>query len=132
MRKDCSLADKETVEKNDLLELPLICSSQAISPNYSENSFADWFQGDFKKLNIVSTYNLVYNAAIMVDEGIGYALTLDKLADTSQSSNLCFRPLKPSLESGLNVIWKKYQIFSPAAQFFLERLQENFGKLNEE
>lgn len=132
MRKDCSLADKESVEKNDLLELPLICSSQAISPNYSENSFADWFQGDFKKLNIVSTYNLVYNASIMVDEGIGYALTLDKLADTSQSSNLCFRPLKPSLESGLNVIWKKYQIFSPAAQFFLERLQENFGKLNEE
>lgn len=127
MRKDCKLAEKETVEKDDLLELPLICSRQVITPNYSENSFADWFQTDFKKLNIVATYNLVYNAAIMVDEGIGYAITLDKLADTSNSSNLCFRSLKPRLESGLNVIWKKYQVFSPAAQIFLDRLRGKFG-----
>lgn len=127
MRKDCKLAEKETVEKDDLLNLPLICSRQVVLPNYSQNSFADWFQADFKKLNIVATYNLVYNAAIMVDEGIGYAVTLDKLADTSNSSNLCFRPLKPRLESGLNVIWKKYQVFSPAAQIFLDRLRESFG-----
>lgn len=65
-----------------------------------------------KKSNVVTTYNLAYNAAIMVDEGIGYAITLDKLVNTSNDSNLCFRPLEPRLESGLNIVWKKHQVFS--------------------
>ena len=46
---------------------------------------------DFEKLNIVTTFNLVYNAALMVDAGIGYAITLDHLTDTSEDSRLCFR-----------------------------------------
>ena len=68
-----------------------------------------------------------YNAAIMVEAGIGYALTIDKLANTGEGGNLRFRPLEPKLESGLNVIWKKYQVFSPPAQLFLDRLREEFG-----
>lgn len=126
MRKDCPLAQNEFVEKKDLLELPLICSRQVLSPDKSSNSFSEWFGKDFEKLNIVSTYNLVYNASILVQEGIGCAVTLDKLADTSESSSLCFRPLKPRLEAGLNVIWKKYQVFSPAARLFLDKLKETF------
>lgn len=126
MRKDCPLAKKKFIQKEDLIDLPLICSRQVISENRSSNSFAEWFGKDYDKLNIVTTYNLVYNAAIMVEEGVGCAVTLDKLANTSQSSRLCFRPLNPRLESGLNVIWKKYQVFSPAAQLFLNGLKETF------
>ena len=59
--------------------------------------------------------------------GIGYAITLDNLADTSPDSNLCFRPLEPKLESGLNIIWKKYQVFSPAAELFLNKITERFA-----
>lgn len=69
----------------------------------------------------------VYNAAIMVEAGIGYALTIDKIADTGESSALCFRPLEPRLDSGLNIIWKKYQVFSPAAELFLKKLRQRFG-----
>ena len=65
-------------------------------------------------------------AAVMVKAGVGYALTLDNLADTSADSDLCFRPLYPRLESGLNLIWKKYQIFSPAADLFLKEVQARF------
>ena len=128
MRKDSPLAEKEYIEKDDLLDVPLICSRQAISPHQSGNEFADWFGEDFSKLDIVTTFNLVYNAAIMVDARIGYAITIDKLANTAEYSSLCFRPLKPKLESGLNIIWKKYQIFSPAAGLFLERLKSQFGE----
>ena len=126
MRKDCPLAGKEYIKKEDLLDLPLICSRQAISPHQTGNAFSDWFGEDFENLDIVTTFNLVYNAAIMVDAGIGYAITLDNLADTSGDSNLCFRPLEPQLESGLNIIWKKYQVFSPAAELFLNRITERF------
>lgn len=126
MRRDCPLAEKEFLQKEDLLDLPLICSRQVLSPGKPANSFAQWFGADFEKLNIIATYNLVYNAAIMVKEGIGCAVTLDKLADTTESSGLCFRPLTPRLAAGLNVVWKKYQVFSPAAQLFLDRLRETF------
>ena len=127
MRKDSFLAEKEQIRKEDLLNLPLICSRQAISPHQTGNEFSDWFGEDFDKLDIVTTFNLVYNASIMVDAGIGYAITLDNLADTSEDSNLCFRPLEPKLESGLNIIWKKYQVFSPAAELFLNRIKERFS-----
>ena len=52
------------------------------------------------------------------------AVTLEGLANTSCESALCFRPLQPRLAAGLNVVWKKYQVFSPAAELFLERLRQ--------
>ncbi|WP_077622497.1 LysR family transcriptional regulator [Sediminibacillus massiliensis] len=126
MRKDSPLASKETIQADDLLNEPLIFSRQAMKQTLSKNEFVDWFGEDFDKLNVVATYNLVYNAAIMVEEGIGYAVTLDKLVNTSGDSNLCFRPLEPRLESGLNIVWKKYQVFSTAAEVFLKELQTGF------
>ena len=116
MRRDSPLAEKEVIRKEDLLGVPLICSRQAISGERRGNEFAEWFGEDFDRLDIVTTFNLIYNAAIMVEAGIGYALTIDRIVNTAESSNLCFRPLEPRLDSGLNVIWKKYQVFSSAAE----------------
>lgn len=127
MRKDSSLAEKCSIKKEDLLDLPLICSRQVLSPQRTENGFADWFGEDFNKLNIVAAYNLLYNAAVMVEAGVGYAVTLDRLANTSANSSLCFRPLTPTLESGLSIVWKKYQVFSPAAELFLKKLKEKLA-----
>ena len=71
MRKDSPLAAKEVVCKEDLRTVPLLCSRQAILSQRHGNAFASWFGADFDKLNIVTTYNLIYNAAIMVEEGSG-------------------------------------------------------------
>ncbi|MCM3768713.1 LysR family transcriptional regulator [Neobacillus niacini] len=127
MRKDSPLAVKDSIQAVDLVNVPLICSRQVLKQTFSKNEFADWFGEDFDKLNIVTTYNLAYNAAIMVDEGIGYAVVLDKIVNTSSDSNLCFRPLEPRLESGLNMVWKKHQVFSAAAEFFLKEVQAKFS-----
>lgn len=121
MRKDSPLANKETIKKTDLLGLPLLLSQQAIKPGLSRNEFFEWFEEDFEKLNVVTTYNLLYNATIMVEEGIGHAIAIDKVANTSNDSSLCFRPLEPKLESSLNIVWKKHQIFSKAANVFLKK-----------
>ncbi|OZB92309.1 LysR family transcriptional regulator [Paenibacillus sp. XY044] len=126
MRDDSPLAVKDTIRAADLINVPLICSRQAMKQTYFKNEFADWFGEDFDKLNVVTTYNLAYNAAIMVEEGIGYAITLDKIVNTSSDSNLCFRPLEPRLESGLNMVWKKHQVFSAAADMFLKEIQAKF------
>ena len=47
----------------------------------------------------------------ILEEGVGCAVALDKLLNFSGSSELCFRHLSPRLESGLNLAWKKNQLF---------------------
>ena len=127
MIKDSPLAQKSEINVHDLANLPLIFSRQVLQSRMETNELAKWFGDEWKNLHIVTTFNLVYNAAVMAKQGIGYVVTLDKLADTSDSSPLCFRPLSPKIESGLDIVWKKYQIFSPAAELFLNKLKEKFS-----
>ena len=130
MLKSSPLAKKEFVTLEDLASVPILASRQMSKKYSAESGFLDWFGDAFEHLNIAVTYNLVYNAAIMVKAGIGYAVTLDKLVNTTGDSDLCFRPLKPKLESGLDIVWKKYQVFSPAAKLFLDKLSESLQKGN--
>ena len=122
MPKDCALASHDFIRPEDIWELPVITSRQSTV----SNEFSGWLKKDFGKLNIVATYNLIYNASLMVEEGLGYALCLDKLVNTSESSRLCFRPLTPKMEAHLDIVWKKYQVFSSAAERFLGKVQEAF------
>ena len=131
MRKDSLLAQQGAVRKEDLLDAPLIFSRQAMAHSLKGNELTNWFGVDPEKLNINTTFNLFYKAAIMVDAGLGYAVTLDKLTNTSESSNLTFRPLEPRLESDLVIVWKKYPVFSVAAEKFLEKLQEKYGNIQQ-
>lgn len=126
MRKDSPLAKMETITKANLIELPLIFSRQVLSTKSEGNAFVEWFGDDFNKLNIVTTFNLMYNAALMVKSGVGYAVGIDGIVNTDDESELCFRPLAPKMTSGLDLIWKKYQAFSPPAELFLDRLKESF------
>lgn len=124
MRKDSPLAALESIRAEDLLGKPLLLSRQAMG----KDSLSAWFGMDYTDLNIVATYNLLYNASLMVEEGLGYAVTLDRLVNTTGDSPLCFRPLEPRLEIGLYVVWKKFQIFSKAAAKFLAALEETAGR----
>ncbi len=122
MRKDSPLAEKESICAEDLWDKPLIISHQT---TISNEMFA-WLRKDISQLNIIATYDLIYNASRFVKMGFGYAITLDKLINTSGDSNLCFRPLYPVSEAGLCIVWKKYQVFSRAAEQFLRQIQAEF------
>lgn len=124
MRKDSPIASLKSITADTLKKLPLICSSQEIV----KNEISGWLNDDYNKLNIVATYNLIYNASLLVEEGSGYALGLDKLINTSGNSKLCFIPLEPKLEVGLTLIWKKYHLFSKAASYFLNQLRIEINK----
>lgn len=119
MRKDSHLAKKRAIVATDLVNIPLICSRQLLSESLAKNIINNWLGDILTRLNIVATYNLIFNATIFVREGLGYAICLDKLANTDANSNLCFRPFSPFIKSGLNFIWKKEQIFSKASELFL-------------
>lgn len=120
MRKDSPLAEKENICAEDLWDKPLIVSHQTST----NTEMFRWLKSDISKLNIVTTYDLVYNAAQFVKKGFGYVIALDKLINTTGDSNLCFRPLYPALEAELCIVWKKYQVLSRASNTFLQQLQQ--------
>ena len=125
MRKDSPLACKEEITFSELAGLPLIMPSQTSNRNRLTTFFAD----EMAEPHIISTYNLIYNAGLMVEAGMGYALCIDELINTTGSHPLTFRPLSPHLQSDVYLFTKKYQVFSKAAKLFLSRLEKNIGSL---
>lgn len=123
MRKDSALAQKEVITPKDLWDKPLIFSQQ----EDKGGGITQWLKRKSSDLNIVATYNLIFNASLMVDEGLGYAVTFDRIINTTGDSNLCFRPLKPRLENEMSIIWKKYQVLSKPAEKFIATLLEQLN-----
>ena len=115
LRRDDPLAAKKFFTVEDLKELPLILSREALREEYPAA-----FGSDFEKFHIVATYNLLYNTAILVREGVGYAISIDKLINDAE---LCFRPLEPEFRSSLNFIWRKDRLLTPQAQVLLEEMR---------
>lgn len=127
MRRSSPLAQKAFVTPQDLWDKPLILSRQA----GNRNELYRWLEKQPEQLRTVATYNLIYNASLMVDEGMGYAFALDRLVNTT-GSGLCFRLLKPRLELGMYLVWKKDRLFSKAAKLLLEELQKQLPQAVEE
>ena len=119
MRKDSPLAKKDNIRPKDLHDQPLIFNRNT----RDGDPLTLWLGKSLSELNVAATYNLLFNASLMVNEGLGYAFALDKIINTTGISNLLFVPCKPDLNVGMNLIWKKYQIFPKAAKKFLEEFE---------
>ena len=119
MPADCALAKQDVINIDQLKSLPIIMSKQT----FSGHQELEWFGTDESVLQVVATYNLIYNATFLVEHGIGYALCLDRLVNT-QGRNLTFRPIVLELSVNLYIVTKKYQTLSPAVTVFLEQLQD--------
>ena len=117
MRKDSPLAEKEAIRLSDLKNEPVIVSR-------ASEQFFSGMKG-YSSLNIVATYNLLYNASLLVEDGLGYAICFDRLINTTGDSPLCMRPIVPAMKSTGYLIWKKYQVFSPVVQMFIDRVRED-------
>ncbi len=130
MRRDHLLASHAVIRPGDLTGCPLVVSQQALH----SREFSDWFAGrgtaapahgadPGQRVHVAATYNLLYNASLMVEEGLGCCLCLDGIVAAGPDSPLCFRPLEPALEVGVSLAWKQHQLFSPAVRVFLEEVR---------
>ncbi|MCD8353028.1 MAG: LysR family transcriptional regulator [Clostridiales bacterium] len=126
MRTDDPLAQKAVICPEDLRDVPLITSPQSIRADLPR-----WCGEAVDHLNIIGTINLFYNGSVFVREGLGCLLVFDRLADVSESSGLCFRPLSPRLETKMYIIWKKYQVFTPIAERLVELLKVRLSEQQE-
>lgn len=120
MPEDCPLAEKEGICIDDLAGLPLFCSEQSW-----EKDISRWCGDRMDELHLEGSFRLSYNGSLFVREGLGYLLTFDRLIDTGMGSGLVFRPLEPSLKTNIYLIWKKYQVFSPIAEKFLDEVKRS-------
>ncbi len=123
MREDSPLAECAQISANDLAGIPLIVSRQErVIQLLNEQGGID-----LQKMNIVATYNLIYNASLLVEEGMGYAFCLNGLINTA-GTGLKFVPLSFSDQLHLSVAWKKYQPLSRPSEVFLAKMRELCGK----
>ena len=121
MREGDPLAARDAVTPEDLAGRSLILSEQA------SREMGAWFRRDLADLDVVATYNLLYNAALLARRGMGVVVSLEGIVDTSPGSGLAFRPLEPAISADVFVAWKRYQAFSPAAEAFLGAVRARWG-----
>lgn len=115
------LAKKEAVAPDDLLDVPLILSEQALETG----ELSQWFGSRKDGLDVRATYNLIFNAAQLVRERVGIAVAFDRLVSTGKGTGIEFRPLCPPVVSTINIAWKHDQVFTHAAKKFLEDLRKS-------
>lgn len=120
MDKDDPMAQKKAITAEDLLDIPLILSSQSLS----RDELSGWLGFPMSRLHIAATYTLLFNGSLMVRSGLGYALCFDHIAPSGKDSPFAFRPLSPLLTSPLSLVWKKHQILSAPAEAFLAKIRE--------
>ncbi|HPF53763.1 MAG TPA: LysR family transcriptional regulator [Eubacteriales bacterium] len=117
LRENDPLSQKDAITPEDMRSLKLIASRQVML----QNELSSWLGYPFEDINVIGTYNLIFNAALLVKEGVGCALCIDKLVNT-EGSGLCFRPFYPRKTAELTLAWKRYQVLSSAAKCFLQEL----------
>ncbi|STX19658.1 LysR family transcriptional regulator [Levilactobacillus brevis] len=117
--KNTALAQKAVITPQDLVGQPLIVSEQAMN----EHCFQNWWQNVSDQLQIVGTYDLIFNAQLLVTTSNCYALAFDNLVPIEDNSLLTFLPLSPALNESTTLIWSKDRQLSSVAQIFLKRLK---------
>lgn len=120
LRKDDPLAKKPAIEKEDILSIPLILRRREIVQDH----IAGWFGVERRQLNIFAGHNLLNNAALLVEAGLGSVVCVGGSFEIRGGENLCFVPLAPEWTTGHVLAWKKNRVFHSAASRFREYIRE--------
>ena len=119
MQADHPLAKNEYILREDLFSISLITSDRLSIQKELEN----WLGDNFSKLDIFATYNIITNVAMLVNEGVASALTIEGAVNLFESHRVVFKPLYPELAMTSVLAWKKFQPNFGAAGKFLEHFK---------
>lgn len=123
MTRTNELAVKEKITPDDIINSSLIVSEQSLVLD----KFRNWWGDKYQHVKTVASINLAHNAGYLVEQGNILLITYKGLIDTSESSQLCFKPLSPKVTDPNIVIWKHNAQLSNVAQLFLDKLQESMN-----
>lgn len=118
MRPDDPLAEKEYIEKQDLLEKPLILPERM----GVQSELANWFGKDFNKIQIAFTSNLGTNAGVMASCGLGYPVSIEGATKYWREDLLVQRRLFPQITANTVMAWRRNIPNSQAVNKFIEEI----------
>ena len=118
MRPDDPLAEKEYIEKQDLLGKPLILPER----EGVQNELANWFGKDFHKIRIAFTSNLGTNAGVMAARGLGYPVSIEGASKYWRKDLLVQRKLFPPITANTVIAWRRNIPNSQAVDRFIEEI----------
>ena len=122
MRQDDPLAGTGSLAREDILPLPLILPRREIVQDH----IAGWFDVDRSQLNVFASHNLLNNAALLVEEKLGYVICSSGAFRLRGAGGLCFRPFSPERTTGHVMAWRKNRVFHSAASRFRDFIREKF------
>lgn len=113
---DCPLAERTSISLDELADLPVLVPAQIAGGTHDLGGV------DLSMLHPIGSYNLITNATYMVEQGLGYAFTLDELVNT-EGRSLRFLPLDTEVRLEAYIVTKKYAYFSKAARLLIDRIR---------
>ncbi|MGI6108693.1 MAG: LysR family transcriptional regulator [Eubacteriaceae bacterium] len=121
VRSDDPLAERKAVSFSDIIDRPLMMPRR----ESVRSEIKSWFR-DSSRLNIFATYNVVSNAALLVQKGLATALCLNSIGSFRQSEDLIFIPFTEMKYVGSVLIWKKNYMYSPTTTRFLDMVKDTY------
>ena len=118
--RDSPLASRRAIRPKDLDGIPILMTRQMMVGEF----LSGWLGRDCAELNVVCTYNLAYNAAVMVAAGLGSAVCIDGLVPSAYADSVVFKPFSPAISSDAYLAWRKGVPLSHAAAALVERVRE--------
>ena len=118
VKSDHPLANQKSITEKEIRDIPLLVSSRL----NDKKLFQELSNKEVEALKIKGTYNLIFNAILMVNQGIGSAIAIDGLIN--QDNNLRFLQFEPEINLKMYFVWKKNHIHTKASEILLEELQK--------
>jgi DNA-binding transcriptional LysR family regulator len=122
MRRDDLLAQRTSIGVQDILDLPLILPRRTIV----QNEIASWLGVPHDSLQIFASHNLLTNASLLVERGLGYAICVSGAYSIRESAATRFVPFAPERITGHVLAWKKNRIFNSATSLFTQFIKNTF------
>lgn len=122
VRADDPLAARDEIALDELRNRRIIASAQS-SKAVSQDDPTITFFGQ-ENYDVVATYTLLYNASLLVEQGVGIAVCFDGIVATGEGSPFAFVPFADMAPVSSYLVWKRYQPLSRACEAFLRAMRK--------
>lgn len=116
LRKDDALAKRKQIfPEKDLIDKPIIVNRE---------SSGDLIPGiRLHRFRIIGTYNLLYNASLMAEDGLGYVVGLEHIIHT-EGTGMVFIPFAPEYRLKMHLIYKKFQVMQRHVILLIDEIRK--------
>ena len=119
---DSFLAQRTSIEPEDLKGIPLLSSSR----KEIQAMLSEWMGAPWETMNVIGTYNLIFNVFSLVENRVGSALTIEGATTNRDTTRTTFVPLSPELNTTCILAWKRNRLHTPVVAELIKRFRHAF------